>query len=395
MSKTPKKIAILGSTGSIGTQTLEVVSLFQDRFDVVALTCRHNTDLLIQQIKTFHPKFICVETGNDTLKAICAETGTTILTGMDGLVHIAELKTLDLLIVAIVGTSALRPTYRAIQNGIPNLGLACKEVLVSAGDLMMAEAEKNNVNILPIDSEHAALKQCMASVQEDIQQVQKMILTASGGPFWDVEFNTYETITPAQALRHPNWTMGNKITIDSATMMNKGLEVMEAHHLFQIAYEKIEVLIHPQSIVHALVEFSDGNILSHMGLPDMRFPIQYVLNYPNKLAAPWPKTNLAKLPPLTFHDPDFQKFPLLKLAFEVGEKGGTAPAVLNAANEAAVHLFLKNKIGFLDIHRLVYQTVEQTPHHNSPTIDDILTLDQEIKDRVTQDHSVQAHEQKR
>jgi len=266
---------------------------------------------------------------------------------------------------------------------------------VSAGDLMMAAAKKNHVTILPIDSEHAALKQCLAGVQEDIQQVQKMILTASGGPFWDVDLKTFDTITPAQALRHPNWTMGDKITIDSATMMNKGLEVMEAHHLFQIPYDKIEVVIHPQSIIHALVEFSDGNILSHMGLPDMRFPIQYVLTYPEKLAAPWPKTSLAKLAALTFHDPDTQKFPLLKLAFEVGKKGGTAPAILNAANEAAVYLFLKNKISFLDIHRLVEQAIEQTPHHNSPTIDDILSLDKDIKDRLYHNHSIQAHDLKR
>jgi len=291
---------------------------------------------------------------------------------------VAASSDLDLLVVAVVGTAALMPTYLAIKKGI-TIGLACKEVLVAAGRIIMDLAEKHGVSILPIDSEHAAIKQCLAGIGEDRSQIEKLILTASGGPFWQKPKEEFSEISRESALMHPNWEMGAKITIDSATLLNKGLEVIEAHHLFGVAFEKIEVVIHPQSIVHSMVEFSDGTLLSQMGLPDMRFPIQYVLTYPEKCANDWPKTKVADLPDLQFRPPDTEKFPLLSLAFEVGKRGGSAPAVLNAANEAAVQLFLDEKIGFMDIPRLVRKYVDEVPHVDVPDIETIVSIDQQVK----------------
>ena len=283
-----------------------------------------------------------------------------------------------------MGTTSLKPTVEAIKHGT-HIGLACKEVFVAAGDIVTKHAKKHNVTILPIDSEHAALKQCLAGVNEDMSTVSKLILTASGGPFWNRDPKSFASITLDEALKHPNWSMGQKITIDSATLMNKGLEVIEAHHFFSLPYNQIDVIIHPKSIIHALVEFSDGTMLSQMGLPDMRFPIQYALTYPEKLANPWPKTNLASLGAIEFFEPNLKTFPLLQLAYDTGQLGGTYPAVLNAANEAVVAAFLNKKLAFVDIPKAVQTVVESTTHISHPTLDDIIALDTEIKEKIHHD----------
>ena len=281
-------------------------------------------------------------------------------------------------------TCSLVPTFEAIKQKIP-IGLACKEVLVSAGNIIMPLAKQLNVPILPIDSEHAALKQCLAGIQEDPAQIEKLILTASGGPFRGWTAEQLKTVTLEQALKHPKWTMGSKITIDSATLMNKGLEVIEAHHLFGVPFNQIEVVVHPQSIIHSLVEFKDGTMLSQMGLPDMRFPIQYVMTYPEKWGNSWPKTDLTTLGALEFFKPDIEAFPLLKLAFEMGESGGTYPAVMNAANEAAVGLFLSKKIQFWDIATVIQKEIESFSHFAMPSLEDIVQADKMIKEKILYD----------
>jgi 1-deoxy-D-xylulose-5-phosphate reductoisomerase len=383
-----KKISILGSTGSIGTQTCDILREFPERFSLVGLTAGKNIELLKEQLLEFKPKFVSIARESDVnnLERFIKHNNlnTEVYFGDEGLETISTQK-VDLLVVAIVGTASLWPTYRAIENKNP-IALACKEVLVSAGNIITELAKEHNVPILPIDSEHAALKQCLASVDEDMSQVSKLILTASGGPFWNTPKETFESITPEKALKHPNWDMGAKITIDSATLMNKGLEVIEAHHFYNTPYDNIEVIIHPQSIIHSLVEFTDGTMLSQMGLPDMRFPIQYALTYPEKLDNPWPKTNLASSSPLEFFDPDYDKFPLLKAAFDCGRLGDFSCAVLNAANEAAVHLFLNKKIGFTDIFKTVLNAVEEAEQNTLPTIEDIIHIDAEIKSKLSYEY---------
>ncbi len=380
-----KTISILGSTGSIGVQTLDIVTAFPDRFQVFGLSAGANIDLLFDQIKAVHPKAVCVRSREDRnlLQDRLTQAGIRceLYFGDDGLIQIATASENNLLVVAIVGTASLRPTYEAIKCGIP-IGLACKEVLVAAGDCIMDLARHHQVPVLPIDSEHAALKQCLAAVDEDLTQVSRLILTASGGPFRTWSKEALSQVTLEEALKHPNWTMGPKITIDSATMMNKGLEIIEAHHLFNCPYEKLDVIVHPQSIVHSLVEFTDGTMLAQMGLPDMRFPIQYVLTYPEKWPNPWPKSNLAMMKNLEFFDPDYARFPLLKLAFDAGKQGGTAPAVMNAANEAAVSLVLNRQLAFTDISPLVHEIVATYDHWSNPTIEELLSLDADVKDQL-------------
>ncbi|MBT5954322.1 1-deoxy-D-xylulose-5-phosphate reductoisomerase [bacterium] len=379
-----KRISILGSTGSIGTQTLDVVSSFPELFNVIGLFGGKNLDLLQEQIEKFHPKIVGIQDANDitSLREFMNAKGLSfeIVCGEQGLVDFVDFIEIDLLVVAITGTASLLPTLAAIERKIP-IGIASKEVLVAAGHIVMKRARENNVPILPIDSEHAALKQCMAGVKS-IDDVSKLILTASGGPFRDRDANTFDSIKLADALKHPNWEMGKKITIDSATMMNKGLEVLEAHQLFGVPMSKIDVYVHPQSIVHSLVEFVDGNLISQMGLPDMRFPIQYVLMYPNKIHCEWPRADLSILNDLQFFRPDFIKFPLLKLAYDVGEKGGNMPAVYNAANEAAVQLFLEEKISFVDIYKTVYKAVESETYKSDPDLEFILDLDARVKKMI-------------
>lgn len=381
-----KNISILGSTGSIGTQTLDVIRHFPESFTVIGLSAGKNIDLLQKQILEFSPKLVSVSSEHDalTLSKFITSHGlnTDVYWGSSGLLSIAEIPC-DLLIVAIVGTTSLAPTYAAIQKGTA-IGLACKEVLVAGGDLIMNEAKQRNVPILPVDSEHAAIFQCLEGYSSN--DIEKIILTASGGPFWDKNIN-FETITLKEALKHPNWSMGQKITIDSATLMNKGLEVIEAHHLFQIPYDQLEVIVHPQSIIHSLVEYKDGNTLAQLGSHDMRLPIQFVLTYPEKLTAPWPKMNLQNIQTLSFFKPDYKKFPLCKLAFEVGTLGSTYPVVLNAANEAAVYLFLQEKISFLDIERTIREKIETHTPLKKPTINDIIALDFEIKQKINEQHT--------
>jgi len=384
MSNACKNISILGSTGSIGTQTLDIVKHFPNRFNIIGLAAGKNIALLKEQLINFKPQIVSIqnEAHQQEVQQFITDNKlkTDVTSGQKGLEQIATTPC-DLLVVAVVGTAAIKPTYLAIQNGIP-IGLACKEVLVSAGDLIMKKAAKHNVPIIPIDSEHAAIKQCLSSVNESLMEVTKLILTASGGPFWQKEQNQFESITKEDALKHPNWEMGAKITIDSATMMNKGLEVIEAHHLFNCPYSKIDVTIHPQSIIHSLVEFTDGTMLAQMGLPDMRFPIQYALTYPEKWKNPWPKTSLTKLKDLQFFEPDYKKFPLLKMAFELGKEGTQHTAVMNAANESYVGLFLAKQIGFNDIYRGVQKAVEQATPLTNPSIDDIVALDYAVKEKI-------------
>ena len=346
-----KDIIILGSTGSIGTQTLDVIHEFNDQFRLKGLSAGRNITLLREQIRTYQPDYVCIQAESDYKLLKQEFPNTTLFYGTEGLNELAQL-TCDLLVVAIVGTTALKATELGIKAGSP-IGLACKEVLVTAGDIFMPLAKDLKVPIYPIDSEHAAIKQCLAGIDEDTKQISKLILTASGGPFFKTDPSVLPSITPEDALKHPNWDMGAKISIDSATLMNKGLEVIEAHHLFSVPYDQIDVVVHPTSIVHSMVEFTDGTVLAQMGSPDMRFPIQYALSYPEKWENPWPKTNLTECGALEFFKPNTSAFPLLKLAFDMGTQGGNAPAIMNAANESAVSLFLSKKIGFMDIHTTI------------------------------------------
>jgi len=366
------------------------VSHFPEKFKAVGLAAGNNIVLLKEQITRFKPDYIAVKSEKD-LPEIAAHLKdishkATLFSGDEGLCQIATIPS-DMLVAAIVGTASLLPTYLAIEKGIP-VALACKEILVSGGTIITDLAKKHNVPIIPVDSEHAAIKQCLEGAEKNPEWINKIILTASGGPFWNKPQDEFESITLEQALKHPTWTMGSKITIDSSTLMNKGLEVIEAHHLFDIPFSQIEVVIHPQSIIHSLVEFKDGNLLAHLGLPDMRFPIQYALTYPEKWENPWPKTSLSKLPGLQFHEPDFKKFPLLKLAFECGIQGNVFPAVLNAANEAAVSLFLNKKIGYMDIFKLARASVEKTNSIDKPSISDIIALDKTIKEQLIHEYTI-------
>ena len=380
-----KSISILGSTGSIGTQTLDVIRHNLDLFDVNCLSMGTNIDLIKQQILEFSPEIVSVGTQEfvSEVETFISENGlaTQVLFGDEGLNAVATHSKNDFLVVSIEGSRALNPTYLAISQGI-NIGLASKEILVAAGSIIMSHAKKHNVTIVPIDSEHVAIKQCLARVNEDINLVKKTILTASGGPFRDYNKDQLNNVTVEQALKHPNWSMGPKITIDSATMMNKGLEVIEAHHLFGIDFDDIDVLVHPQSIVHGMVLFKDGNVISQMGPPDMRFPIQYALSYPQMIDYKWPELDFSSFSSLTFSEPNYVCFPLLKMAYDVGRKGGAYPVVFNAANEIAVHRFLSHKISFLDIYTMVYEAYCHEPFLPNPSLDDIIQTDHSLKERL-------------
>lgn len=384
-----KKISILGATGSIGRQTLDVIEEFNNKFEVHALTSGRNIPLFKEQLKKFKPAVAAIQFESDRLEVQAFITehhlDTRLIWGEKGLEEIAEDQSCDLLVVAIVGTAAIYPVYKAIENGIP-IALACKEILVSAGDLIMPLAKKNNVPILPIDSEHAAIKQCLACVSENIDQVEKIIITASGGSLRKFSLEALQSVTVEQALQHPNWSMGHKITIDSATLMNKALEVIEAHHLFQISFNKIEVVIHPQSIVHSAIECIDGNFIAQMGLPDMRFPIQYALSYPEKYPNPWGKMTLSQLTSLEFYPPDHQRFPLLSFAIDCGKRGGTWPVVLNAANEELVAQFLSKKINFSKLTQAIIDTTLAFDHFKNPRIEEIIAIDQQVKESLRHGH---------
>lgn len=368
-----KKIAILGSTGSIGTQTLDVVAAHPDQFQVVALAAGSNLELLRKQINTFRPRLVSV--ASEKLAAqLRNEFGQTVAVecGEAGLQAVAVYPDAEIVLTAVVGTMGLRPTISALEAG-KHIALANKETLVAAGHIVTELAARKGLQILPVDSEHSAIFQCIHG--ENQKSVRRILLTASGGSFRDRTRQEMAKATLSDALKHPNWSMGAKVTIDSATLMNKGLEVMEAHWLFGMPYEQIEVVIHPQSIIHSMVEFEDRSILAQMGTPDMRLPIQYALSYPERLTAHWPSLDLLSIGELTFRQPDLERFPILGMAFEAGKTGGTMPAVLNAANEAAVELFLQEQIGFLDIEAILADVLNHHAAVQAPSLDDILEYD--------------------
>lgn len=375
-----KKIGILGSTGSIGTQALALIEENPERYEVTALSCRGNIELLMDQIDRFNPKLVVVE---DPVKAMtvknrCAGKTLEVLCGMEGLLAIASSEA-DLILTSLVGSVGLQPTLRAISHG-KTIALANKETLVSAGQLVMETARKHGVSILPVDSEHSAIFQALQG--NTLETVSRLILTASGGPF---RTHTYEEIRNKQAtdaLKHPNWSMGAKITIDSATLMNKGLEVIEARWLFGVPAEKIDVVVHPQSIIHSMVEYEDSSIMAQMGLPDMRLPIHYAFNYPGRVSVNLPKLSFREVTHLTFEEPDTQRFPCLSLAYEALRVGGTMPCVLNAANEVLVQQYLEGTIGFYDIPATIETIMDRHDPIQNYSLDTLLELDAITRSKV-------------
>jgi 1-deoxy-D-xylulose-5-phosphate reductoisomerase len=369
-----KNISILGSTGSIGRSTLDVVGKFPDRFTVVGLAAGNNVELLEQQVRRFKPRVVAMvsEQSAAALRTRCRDLAVNIRAGVEGMIDVAAVKEADLTVSAIVGTAGLVPTMAAVQAG-KHIALANKEVLVTAGELVTRECRERGVKLFPVDSEHSAIFQCLAAGRA--RDIRRLIVTASGGPFRDTSKKDLGRVTAAQALRHPNWNMGKKITIDSATLMNKGLEVIEAHWLFGIPPEKISVLVHPQSIVHSMVEYHDGAVVAQLGMPDMKGPIAYALSYPERLDGVSPALDLAAVGTLTFDQPDTDRFPCLAYAYDALKTGGTMPAVLSAANEVAVKHFLDGTIGFMDIPRVILATMDA--HRPTPikTVEDALKAD--------------------
>ena len=376
-------VAILGSTGSIGTQTLDVIDRHSELFEVYALTAHSNIDLLVEQAKRYRPEVVAIadERHYKTLREALDGLPIKVFAGADSICQIAAMSPIDTVVTAMVGYSGLLPTVRAIEAG-KKIALANKETLVVAGELVTDLALRNRVDIVPIDSEHSAIFQCL--VGENENSVEKLILTASGGAFRDISKDDLRLATAADALRHPTWKMGAKITIDSATMMNKGFEVIEARWLFDIPIDKIEVIIHPQSIVHSMVQFCDGSIKAQLGQPDMRHPIQYALTFPDRLDAQVERANLADIHQLTFEKPDYEKFRNLGLAYDALRRGGNIPCILNAANEVAVDAFLKGKIGFFAMSDIIEQTISETAFISSPTLDDYIATDREARARSSE-----------
>lgn len=384
-----KCVSILGSTGSIGRQSLDVIENLKD-VQVAALTAGTNVQLMAQQCRQFHPQLAVMATREAAQELQAALTGekTQVAWGEDGLIAAATIPEADCVITAVVGMVGLKPTLAAIRAG-KRIGLANKETLVCAGELVMAEAEECGAEIVPVDSEHSAIFQCLMGCT-DRREVKKILLTCSGGPFFDMDAADLKYVTKADALRHPNWKMGPKITVDCATLMNKGLEVIEAMRLYRVPLEQVEVLVHRQSIVHSLVEFTDGAVMAQLGAPDMRLPIQLALTYPQRMESPAPKLDLTQCAALTFCHPDLEKFPCLALAMQCAKRGGTACPAMNGANEEAVALFLADKIGFYDIYRLVAQAVEQVPFLQNPTLEEILEADHLARQAVRKSQEVLA-----
>ena len=375
-----RKIAILGSTGSIGTQTLEVVRENQD-IEVVGMTAGHNTALLEKQVREWKPKVVALwdpQKAKD-LRVRLKDTNTQVMSGMEGLIQVATLQEIDTLVTAIVGMIGLRPTVEAIRAG-KHIALANKETLVCAGHLIMPLAKKHQVSILPVDSEHSAIFQALQG--NELANIHKIILTASGGPFRGKVCEELLNIRVEDALKHPNWEMGSKITIDSATMVNKGLEVMEAKWLFDVKMEQIQVVVHPQSIIHSMVEFQDGAIMAQMGTPDMRLPIQYALDYPKREKVFGERLDFANIHSLTFEKPDMETFYGLALAYQAGMEGGSMPTVYNAANELAVAGFLNREIKFLEIAEIIEDCMNAHKTLNNPTLETILEVEQETYERI-------------
>jgi len=369
-----KRIAIFGSTGSIGTQALDVIAAHPDKFSAEILTAHHNHELLIEQALKFNPN--CVVIGDDSkygdVKEALAKTDIKVFAGAKALEEVAAMDCYDMMLAAIVGFAGLKPTLKAIDNGKP-IALANKETLVVAGELVMQRAVAKRVPIIPVDSEHSAIFQCL--IGEGKNKIEKVILTASGGPFLGRKPNYLVNVKKEHALQHPNWEMGAKISIDSATLMNKGLEMIEAKWLFNLHPDQIQVIIHPQSIIHSMVQFSDGSIKSQMGLPDMKLPIQYALGFPQRLDSNFLRYDFKRPHTLTFEEPDYKTFRNLALAIEALNKGGNWPCILNAANEVAVYAFLRNRIGFLDMTAVVEETLSKIPFIEKPTLEDYFDTD--------------------
>lgn len=373
-SEAPEGLVILGSTGSIGTQTLDVVRLFRHRFRIRALTAGSNTELLLRQVEEFQPECVVVEQPDacEDVRRQLKASGIRVLQGSDGLSEVVSMPDVATVVAAIVGVRGLVPVLGAIRAG-RKVALANKETLVAGGALVRRLLAERRGTLIPIDSEHSAILQCL--VGEPEQEVENLILTASGGPFRTRSADAFDDISPEEALKHPNWDMGAKITIDSATMMNKGLEVIEARWLFDMQPEQIHVLVHPQSLVHSMVTFTDGSTKAQLGAPDMRVPIQYALSYPDRWPASHPRIDWAAVSSLDFEAPDLTRFPCLALAYEALRAGGVAPAVLNAANEEAVSLFLRNKVRFTDIPRLVEGALSRVVGDPDPALDAVLEAD--------------------
>lgn len=370
-----KNLSILGSTGSIGCNTLEIVEMFPERFAVKALAAKKNTALLAGQINRFGPEIAVLfdeAAAKELQNLLPSGTGVDILHGEDGYRAAATYDSVDMVVSAVVGAAGLKPTLAAIQAR-KDIALANKETLVVAGEIVMREAEANGIRILPIDSEHSAIFQCIEGNRK--QDIKKILLTASGGPFFNLPEKDFVNITPKDALNHPTWQMGKKITIDSATLMNKGLEIMEAKGLFHVSLEMIEVVIHPQSVIHSMVAFQDGAVMAQLGLPDMKGAIAYALSYPERLDLKKASPDFSNIGSLTFHRPDEGKFPCLSLAYRAGETGGTLPAVLNAANEIVVHAFLEQRIAFLKIPEIIEKIMEFHTVISNPALSDILQAD--------------------
>ncbi|MDB9434371.1 1-deoxy-D-xylulose-5-phosphate reductoisomerase [Microcystis aeruginosa] len=381
-----KKISILGSTGSIGTQTLDIVTDHPDKFQVVGLATGNNIQLLSEQIRQFRPQIVAInnESQLEDLKSLISDLDYTpiILAGKEGVIEVARYGDSESVVTGIVGCAGLLPTIAAITAG-KDIALANKETLIAGGPVVLPLVEKHRVKLLPADSEHSAIFQCLQGVPTG--GLKKIILTASGGAFRDLPVEKLSQVTVADALKHPNWSMGRKITIDSATLMNKGLEVIEAHYLFGVDYNAIDIVIHPQSIIHSLIELQDTSVLAQLGWPDMRLPLLYALSWPERIYTDWEPLNLVKAGSLTFKEPDHQKYPCMGLAYAAGRAGGAMPAVLNAANEQAVALFLEEKISFLDIPRVIEKACDRFVIHNSstPSLDDILAADNWARQEVS------------
>lgn len=374
-----KRVAILGSTGSIGTQTLDVIRQHPDWFTVEVLTAQHNWELLVAQALEFKPNAVVI--GNEDhylkVKEVLFGEPIKVFAGQKAISQVVEMETIDVVLTALVGYSGLIPTVHAIRAG-KQIALANKETLVVAGELITALAKEHGVNIYPVDSEHSAIFQCL--VGEFHNPIEKIILTASGGPFRGKDTTYLSSVTREQALKHPNWDMGAKITIDSASLMNKGLEVIEAKWLFGLKTDQIEVVVHPQSIVHSLVQFEDGSIKAQLGLPDMRIPIQFALSYPDRLKSNFERFNFANYPQLTFEQPDVRTFRNLQLAYDALATGGNAPCILNAANEIAVAAFLNRQIGFLEMSDLIEETLNQATFLARPQLEDYIESDRQARE---------------
>ncbi|MFN6479611.1 1-deoxy-D-xylulose-5-phosphate reductoisomerase [Nostoc sp. DedQUE07] len=380
-----KAITLVGSTGSIGTQTLDIVTQYPDRFRIVGLAAGNNVEMLAAQIRQFQPEIaaICSEDKLPALKEaiIDLDPQPILLAGEAGVIEVARYGDSQTVVTGIVGCAGLLPTIAAIEAG-KDIALANKETLIAGGPVVLPLVEKHGVKLLPADSEHSAIFQCLQGVPKD--GLRKILLTASGGAFRDWDVEKLADVTVADALKHPNWSMGRKITVDSATLMNKGLEVIEAHFLFGLDYDNIEIVIHPQSIIHSLIELQDTSVLAQLGWPDMRLPLLYALSWPDRIYTDWERLDLVKAGNLTFREPDHQKYPCMQLAYAVGKAGGSMPAVLNAANEQAVALFLEEKIRFLDIPRCIEWVCDRHQNDNraNPSLDDILAADKWARQEV-------------